>query len=220
VFFYAPILLAGVLGWNSLRKRTPSVALVIGGLIAIYLLFYARYDWWYGGGPWGPRFLVVILPLLCIGIAALVDRPLLPLQKLGLAALAALSVGVQLLSILVPYLPYDASMEQDPAQFDRLLWAPAYSPLIDAWHSLLHRTYPPDLAFTYYPSTLLFTAQLSLLLISLILTFCGLRVFLLSRKSADFLPRATRPGPRSLRAHEAATRTRIRALDRIDLDQR
>src|SRR5579871_2990612 len=159
VFFYAPVVLAGVLGWNALRKHSPSIALALAGLISVYLLFYARYDWWYGGGPWGPRFLVVILPLMCIGIAALLDGPLLPLQKLGVAMLAGLSLGVQLLSIVVPYLPYDASMEQDPTQFERLLWVPAYSPIIDAWHSLLHRTYPPDLLFTYYPFPWLFWAQ-------------------------------------------------------------
>ncbi len=39
-----------------------------------------------------------------------------------------LSLGVQMLSILVPYLRYEAPMVQEPDAHERLLWHPAYSP--------------------------------------------------------------------------------------------
>jgi 4-amino-4-deoxy-L-arabinose transferase-like glycosyltransferase len=152
LFVCAPITLAGVAGWLQLcRRRHSVISWVVGALVGTYVVFYARYDWWYGGGPWGPRFLTVILPFICLCIAALLGGPLRPLTWLALGTLALLSVGVQLLSILMPYLPYEAVMEQDPANYDRLLFNPAYSPLVVQARSLLRGVYPLDLAFTYYP---------------------------------------------------------------------
>jgi hypothetical protein len=150
VFLYAPIVLAGVLGWFTLRRDHAPLAWTVAGLAGMYVLLYARYDWWYGGGPWAPRFLTVILPLGAFGLAALISRPLPRPALLCLGLLAIISVALQLPSILVPYLPYDAIMEQDPVTFDRMLWRPTYSPLVVATRDLVGGAYPVDLAFTYY----------------------------------------------------------------------
>jgi hypothetical protein len=173
LFLYAPILLASVVGWLRLRRGR----WILAALVIAYLLFYARYDWWYGGGPWGPRFIAVILPFLCLPLATLLPR--WRMAWLGLVALAATSVGVQLLSILVPYLPYEAVMAQDDANYDRLLFHPAYSPILVHARALLHQTYPPDLAFSYYPSLWLAAAQVAMLLIAAALLIVGLRLVLL-----------------------------------------
>src|SRR5438067_11319760 len=103
-----------------------------------------------------------ILPFLCIPLATLVARS--RVRWLTIGALAAASVGIQLLSILVPYLPYEAVMAQDDANYDRLLFHPAYSPVLVHARALLHHTYAPDLAFTYYPSLWLGAAQAAALL--------------------------------------------------------
>ena len=171
VFLYAPILLAATVGWPALRRVYPGLAWTIAAMVTLYVLFYARYDWWYGGGPWAPRFLTVILPLAGLPLAALLagsahhlarpptglpaggtrpPRLALDLAPVAVAALAVISVAVQLLGILVPYLPYDATMEQDPIKFDLMLWHPTYSPLVAATRDLAHHTYPPDVAFSYF----------------------------------------------------------------------
>jgi hypothetical protein len=159
LFLYAPILVAAVVGWFRLHRAHSTVAWPIAALVLMYVGFYSRYDWWYGGGPWGPRFMTVILPFVCIPLAVVIDHPLSTWKRLALATLAALSVSVQLLSVLVPYLPYEAVMAQDDANYDRLLFHPAYSPLLVHARALLRQTYPPDLAFTYYPSAWLAAAQ-------------------------------------------------------------
>jgi hypothetical protein len=169
LFLYAPILLASVVGWFRLRH----LRWLPASLVITYVVFYARYDWWYGGGPWGPRFMTVILPFLCLPLATLVPRS--RIAWLAVCALAATSVGVQLLSILVPYLPYEAVMAQDDANYDRLLFHPAYSPVLVHLRALLHQTYPPDLAFSYYPSLWLGPAQAALLLAAAGLLIAGLR---------------------------------------------
>ena len=64
------------------------------------LLFYAQLGNWMGGRSYGPRYLVPVLPLLCVGLAPLVEH------KRGLrwlAAIAAVSVVVQLPGVLVDY---------------------------------------------------------------------------------------------------------------------
>jgi hypothetical protein len=169
LFVYAPILLASVAGWFKLRR----MRWILAALVISYVVFYARYDWWYGGGPWGPRFMAVILPFLCLPLATLIPRS--RIAWLAVGALAATSVGVQLLSILVPYLPYEAVMAQDDANYDRLLFHPAYSPVLVHLRALLHQTYPPDLAFSYYPSLWLGLAQAALLLAAAGLLIVGLR---------------------------------------------
>jgi hypothetical protein len=176
LFLYAPILLGAVVGWFRLRRAQSTIAWPIAALVITYVLFYARYDWWYGGGPWGPRFITVILPFLCIPLALLVDRPSSTPKTVALAVLAALSVSVQLLSILVPYLPYEAVMAQDDANYERLLFHPAYSPLVVHARAFLHQSYPPDIAFTYYPAPGLAPAQAALLLLAACLLIAGLRL--------------------------------------------
>jgi Dolichyl-phosphate-mannose-protein mannosyltransferase len=163
VLFYAPIVLAGVIGWFPLVRRQPAAAWTIALLVGAYVAFYARFEWWYGGGPWGPRFLTVILPFLCLPIGALVTSGLSLGSKLALVGLAAVSVGIQMLSLAVPYLPYEANMTQDEIAYQRLLWNPDASPIVVHARSLIGREYPLDLAFTYYPWPWLAWLQLAAL---------------------------------------------------------
>ena len=157
-------------------------------MTTFYLLFYARYDWWYGGGPWAPRFLTVILPIAGLPIAALLARPLPRPTLLALAALVLASVAVQLLSLRVPYLPYDATMEQDPAHFDLMLWHPRsrrWSPPRATWSPDL----PADLAFSYFAIPALAPLQLAA-------TACGAILLLVLIRNARIRQRsAAAPRP-------------------------
>jgi len=93
LFLYAPILLASVVGWFRLRRQRPATAWPIAALVIVYVVFYARYDWWYGGGPWRPRFIAVILPFLCIPLAAIVDRPSRVAQRSASSTLPAAALA-------------------------------------------------------------------------------------------------------------------------------
>jgi hypothetical protein len=118
--------------------------------VVLYILFYAKYYMWFGGGVWGPRFLVVILPFCLIGLAALIQTGMGRVGWAVVAALGALSLFIQVVSVLVPYIPYEAKMEATPGLFDRLLWHPAYSPVLAETLSLLRREYPLDIAAVHY----------------------------------------------------------------------
>mgnify|MGYP005842674899 CR=1 FL=1 len=201
LFIYAPITLAGVVGWFYLRRTQPIVASVILALVLAYLLLYSRYYAWYGGGAWGPRFLVPILPFVTVGVAALVEGRRTPTQWIALLAIALASLFVQVCSILVPYVPYEAKMEATPELFERLLWHPAYSPVLATARSLLQAEYPLDVAPTYYSSAALAWLQLGALVVAVLLVLGGIAKMCLGsmRRSAGLVGQAMEAEPARMR---------------------
>lgn len=63
VLWYAPPLLLAFAGWSHLARRRPAAALLSGLVVLGVALVFARYYMWWGGGAWGPRFLVPLLPI-------------------------------------------------------------------------------------------------------------------------------------------------------------
>lgn len=103
-FFYSPI---GILFFFSVKKfyrRERGLAICIMGVILSYLIFLSRNIYWHGDWSWGPRYLLVITPLLMIPTADFVER----LLKSGKIALRysvlvffGISMGVQIIGISV-----------------------------------------------------------------------------------------------------------------------
>jgi len=150
LFVYAPILLTCPRGWGILRRTHPGVFVVLAAIVTGQLLLHARWYMWWGGGTWGPRFLTIILPLLLVGLAVRLDQRVGRVQRVLLGAVALVSVLVQVVSVAVPYVPYEAKMEATPAGFARLLWNPADSPVLAHARSLLNHEFPLDFAWNLY----------------------------------------------------------------------
>ena len=150
IFVYAPILIASAAGWGRLWKRHRRVAACVALSLGCYLTFHAGLSYWWGGGAWGPRYATVLLPLMLLGLPALVDGGLGPAGRVCLIALGALSVLVQLASVFVPYIPYEAQMEATPVLFNEMLWNPAYSPVAHHIRALLAGTFDADFAYRYF----------------------------------------------------------------------
>src|SRR6185503_728486 len=146
IFVYAPILLVALAGWRRLWRTRREVALVVTVMVTCYLVFHARLNYWWGGGAWGPRYATVLLPFCLFGLAAMIEGGMSRQRWAVAAAVAALSVFVQVVSVLVPYGPYEGRMEASEALFSQLLWNPAYSPVVAQTRSLLLQEYPLDLA--------------------------------------------------------------------------
>ena len=177
IFWYAPILAPAFYGWKFLWKKYPHITLILGTLAGTYLLFYSKFSSWEGGGCWGPRYMVQMLPFLMIGLAALIDHGLGLIGWIVISTTAALSLFVQLTGVLVSYMPYVTVMIKSPEAFDRYLWDPAYSPVIVQAKDLLQHKYPYDLAYNAYPSEFLFRFQLAALLVSLVIFSSGIYLF-------------------------------------------
>ncbi len=156
IFLYSPILLACLASFPLFLKRHRLEGWLLGLIVIAHLLLFAKWYMWWGGFAWGPRFLVPLTPFLAITLAPLVEgvltRGSLP-AKLALAALASLSIAVQVLGISVNFVLYEIKLreifpapEVNPAIYDPpALYDFRYSPILGQVR-LLSREYS-DLAW-------------------------------------------------------------------------
>ena len=92
LFFWTPIALAGVAGWTL---RSPIPARLRSAAAAILLAqtwLVGGWAVWWGGASFGPRLFIGCLPLLALGLAALVERTRSRWRAIALAATALLVV--------------------------------------------------------------------------------------------------------------------------------
>lgn len=104
---YNPILLLAIPGWWLLRRDQARLAWIALALVGVQALSYASWWSWHGGILWGPRFMLPVIPLAVLMLAPLVERSWARRWlRVGISALAGLSLGVQLLGALFDYFPY------------------------------------------------------------------------------------------------------------------
>ena len=69
--FFVPTVWLLPWAWKRFRSEHSSLAIVVVGISLGYLLFYGRFEAWYGTESWGPRYLVPLLPITLLPLAAL-----------------------------------------------------------------------------------------------------------------------------------------------------
>lgn len=128
VFLYVPLLLALPWAIAPFARRWRAEAALIGLLTLATLAQSALWWIWWAGWGWGPRFLVPLMPFLVLPLGALLERPG---WRRGLIALLALSIGVNLLGILVDFNIYINDLTRGDIGRERIyLYQPAYSPIV------------------------------------------------------------------------------------------
>jgi hypothetical protein len=142
LLWYCPPVALGVAGFVPLARRRLRAATLMGGVAVLYLLVHSIYNHWHGGGAWGPRLILPIVPLLILPAAAWFQHP--PRRawaQLALAVLLAAGMIIQLPAVLVhPARTLQALYDRSasPTEYTlRLLYRPADSPLVGQWRSLL-----------------------------------------------------------------------------------
>lgn len=190
MFLYAPILIAAAVGWIPLWRTRRRIAIAVALILVPFILLHARLPYWDGGGCWSPRYVASILPFLMLGFAALVDRVPSRAGWVALALVAILSVGVQILGIAVPCIPYASKMMETTSSYERLLWHAEYSPLTEHARSALARDQPLHFAPVFFQSTSLAWFQTAALL-------AGLTLLVVFFRSVAGEARASRSGARS-----------------------
>lgn len=189
-FWYSPILLLALWGAVLLWRKSRAITLFSLAITLSYVLLYGKWYMWHGGYSWGPRFLIPIVPFVTLFAGAAIHAIITKRQTvLAWAAglLAAISVAVQFLGLLVPFGLVQDWLDETvqplfaPETFTRL----EYSPLIAQWQFLqpehLHIFWMRDLftgAFGNWPATM--WLLMAALLIMLVLGFILLRRLLAS----------------------------------------
>lgn len=106
---YAPVLWISLIGLPSFARRYPAIAFAtVGGSLA-FTMAASPHPFWWGNWAFGPRQMVLLLPLLCLPMPAGLEWLRRRLGGWGVAIAAGLfAIGVifQLIGILAPYGQY------------------------------------------------------------------------------------------------------------------
>jgi len=130
ILFFCPVLAACLLAAPPFLRRDRLEAVLVFLVSACYVLLYGKWFMWHGGYAWGPRFLVPIIPLLCLTLAPLIDGWRGWARRV-FRALFGLSAGIQLLGSSVHFsLHQEALLETGIPLFDPVtFFDPRYSQL-------------------------------------------------------------------------------------------
>ena len=72
VEYCPPVLLAAV-GWRRMARTAPRLTGVTGCAVLLTLALVGTHRDWFGGQSWGPRFLVPVVPIVCVPLVYVFD---------------------------------------------------------------------------------------------------------------------------------------------------
>ncbi|MEA3375487.1 MAG: hypothetical protein U9R72_04740 [Chloroflexota bacterium] len=102
LFVFMPVLLLSLVGWPALLDKRRDWAWLVLLAGAVYLVPHALYGHWSGGGGWGPRLLLPIVPLLLLPAGEVIERwETRRAGRVVLVLLIALSLFIQVLGVSV-----------------------------------------------------------------------------------------------------------------------
>ena len=113
LLWFVPVSLVSAAAFPTFFRRHRSE-----GLLALSMFLFAWIEHadifisWQGGWTWGPRFLIPVLPFLCLPLCAIGDS--LP-WRLGLGLCSLLGFAVNLPAVLVSYTRYFYAVAADPS---------------------------------------------------------------------------------------------------------
>ena len=184
---FCPVLLAVLPSLPAFVRRHPLHATLTLLATAGYVLLYGKWFMWHGGFAWGPRFLLPVIPLLCIALA-----PLLEHLKGGLRAafwaLCAVSAAIQVLGLSVHFVHYqEALLQTGLPLFDPLtFFHPRYAQMLGTLPFLR----PENLDFAWVQAVPSFAVDWIALATSLCLVgLCTWVFWLVAHRSAVRRPR-------------------------------
>lgn len=139
LFWYTPLALAGVLAWPGFVRRHRAEGWLLLAISIILVGLFGKWWMWWGGFAWGPRFLVPLSPLFVLVLLPWLAGGLRHgWARIALAALAAVSVLVQVLAVSANYVNYEIALRAlyptdwvDPLKHGPpALFNPAHSPVL------------------------------------------------------------------------------------------
>jgi len=122
LFLFAPVTALGLAALPALWRRDRATALLLGGTAAVFTLFYASQLYWDADRSYGPRYLVPILPFLCLPLTPWFDLPRTSARRRLLLVVVLLSVLAQAPGVLVDFSKAGYRPEHAHLDYHRRLW--------------------------------------------------------------------------------------------------
>jgi hypothetical protein len=155
LLWYSPPLLLALAGSWRFARRRPDLALAIAGMFGTTLALYSRYYIWDGGGVWGTRFLLPLIPLLLLPAGEVIERLWQPDRHRRLATgavivVAALGLWISAISMIVPFDRYVNEYNASAELKDAATWEIDDSPIVVHTERADDFTTGPDIAAVRY----------------------------------------------------------------------
>jgi hypothetical protein len=122
LFLFAPVTVLGLAAFGSTWRRDRATAVLLGGTVVVLTLFYASNLYWDADRSYGPRYLVPLLPLLCLPLASWFDLPPRSIRHRALSAVVVLSVLAQAPGVLVDFSKAGYRPEHAHLDYQHRLW--------------------------------------------------------------------------------------------------
>ena len=137
IFAYSPPLLLTLWSVGAAWRRFRAETVLFLGIFVAHLIFYANFRYWWGGGCWGPRYLVYVTPLLLLLTGTFLENnDILRWVRVSAAAvLLAAGLVVNFSTLLVNYERYIVGTET----LDQQLFVPTTSPIVAQWNIWPHQ---------------------------------------------------------------------------------
>ncbi len=136
-FLYSPVALLMFWGVKPLWAKRRAESILVWSIVLITGAFFCSRPGWYTQWPWGPRYLLVLAPLVMAAVGFALPR-LWPKRawRRVIVALIVISCLVQVLAIVVPYGTYVHHVEDVTGTWRSTIWNPRYFPILGQIHTL------------------------------------------------------------------------------------
>ena len=122
LFLFAPVTALGLMALLGSWRRDRNTALLLGGNVVVLTLFYASQLYWDADRSYGPRYLVALLPFLCLPLTSWFDLPPHSVRRRVLPAVVVLSVVAQAPGVLVDFSKAGYRPEHAHLDYHQRIW--------------------------------------------------------------------------------------------------
>jgi len=144
LFIYSPILIIGILGlviFFKKGRREKEIAWFILTLTLAYLIPHALYSDWAGGGGWGTRLLIPLVPFMILPVGEIIERwQTTTFLQMLLTIFLTVSIFIQVLGVStnwVRHLQRTLTNSENPVDFyNQIYYNWPTSPILGQFQSL------------------------------------------------------------------------------------
>ena len=131
-FYYSPITILFFFSFRSFWKKNQEVAVCFASTIFLYMIFFAKNNFWHGDWAWGPRYIFMLTPFFIIPTVDILEAKLRSQNKYAKLVILCLFISsmlVQVISISVNTYSYFLLLENEKQVKFTVVMGPGVQPI-------------------------------------------------------------------------------------------